>query len=151
MVRLFRKSGSKNYYFQIMVNGRRISESTRTSIFKEAEKRAEERCMELKLGLDYYFYIKKLVGIIGELDPKEKDIAISTAITELNSIVVKKVTIHDAFDLFRKKPRKRSISFRVYGDYQSLWNKFCEYLNENFPSVKYLSEITLDMAEKYLY
>lgn len=151
MVRLFKKDGSKNYYFQIVVNGRRISESTRTSIFKDALKKAEERCMELKLGLDYYFYIKKLVAIIGELDPKEKDTAISAAIAALNGIVVKKVTIQDAFELFKTKPRKRSVSLRVYADYQSMWNKFCEYLNKHFPSVKYLSEITLSMAEKYLY
>ena len=60
MVKVFKKSGSKNYYFQIVVDGRRVVESTRTKVLRDAMKRAEERIMELKLKLDYSFYLKKM-------------------------------------------------------------------------------------------
>ena len=61
MVKVFKKKGSKNYYFQIVINGRRIVESTRTNSLREASKRAEERCMELKLDLDWHFYLKQVI------------------------------------------------------------------------------------------
>ena len=151
MVRLFKKTGSKNYYFQIMLNGKRIVESTRMSNLREAAKRAEERCMELKLNLNYYFYLEKAIKMLELMSPEEKEEALKRSIEELNSVAVKNVTLEEAFGLFSKKPRKRSISKRGYEVYQSLWEKFTEFVRKNYPEVKYLSEVTLGMAEKYLY
>ena len=151
MVRLFKKTGSKNYYFQIMLNRKRIVESTRMSNLREAAKRAEERCMELKLNLNYYFYLEKAIKMLELMSPEEKEEPLKRSIEELNSVAVKNVTLEEAFGLFSKKPRKRSISKRGYEVYQSLWEKFTEFVRKNYPEVKYLSEVTLGMAEKYLY
>lgn len=151
MVRLFKKTGSRNYYFQIMLNGKRIVESTRISNLRDAAKRAEERCMELKLNLNYYFYLEKAIKMLDLMPPEEKEEALKRSIEELNSIAVRTVTLEDAYELFRKKPRKRSISKRGYEVYRSLWAKFSEFVRKNYPDVKCLSEITLGMAEKYLY
>ncbi|MBP5406653.1 site-specific integrase [bacterium] len=150
MVRVFRKNGSKNYYFQVMINGRRIVESTRTSSFRKASKIAEERTMELKLDLDWYFYLKQVIKKVNLLDPEAKEAALRSAIEELNGIKVKTVTLEEAFGLFRTKPRKRTISERVYEDYRNLWCKFVGFVNNNFHEVKFLSEINKVIAEKFL-
>lgn len=151
MVKVFKKKGSKNYYFQIMIGGRRIVESTRTSSFREAAKRAEERSMELKLNLDWHFYLKQVIKKLSFLTPEEKEAALLSAIEELNSIKVKSVALEDAFELFQKKPRKRAISERGYDDYRRMWDKFVVFVNKNFSSVRYLSEIDRGVAETFLY
>lgn len=150
MVTVFKKKGSKNYYFQVMVKGRRIVESTRTSSIREASKIADARCMELKLNLDWYFYLQQMMKKIDLLDPDAKEAALYTAIEELNSVKVRTVALRDAFELFKAKPRKRVISERVYVDYRNMWNNFVVFVNRNFPDVKYLSEITKGIAEKFL-
>jgi integrase len=121
------------------------------SNLKDAAKRAEERCMELKLNLNYYFYLEKAIKMLGLMSPEERDEALKRSIEELNSIIVKNVTLEETFGLFSKKPRKRSISKRSYVVYQSLWEKFTEFIRKNYPEAKYLSDITRAMAEKYLY
>lgn len=151
MVKVFKKKGSKNYYFQIMIGGRRIVESTRTNSLRDASKRAEARCMELKLNLDWYFYLQQVIKKVDMLEPEAKEAALLRAIEELNSIKVKTVALEDAFELFKAKPRKRTISERVYGDYCSMWDKFVGFVNKNFPNVRYLSEINKEIAEKFLY
>lgn len=150
MVSVFKKRGSRNYYFQVMINGRRIVESTRTNSLREATKKAEERCMQLKLDLDWYFYLKQVIKKVEILEPEEKEAALRSAIEELNSIKVKTVAMEDTFELFKKKPRKRTISERGYEDYRSMWNKFVAFVNKNFPDVRYLSEIDKGIAEKFL-
>lgn len=150
MVTVFKKKGSKNYYFQVMVKGRRIVESTRTSSIREAAKIADARCMELKLNLDWYFYLQQMMKKIEMLDPDAKEAAVHSAIEELNSIKVRTVALWDAFELFKAKPRKRVISERVYTDYRNMWSNFVVFVNRNFPDVKYLSEITKGIAEKFL-
>ncbi len=150
MVRVFKKNGSKNYYFQVMIGGRRIVESTRTSSFREASKIAEARIMELKLNLDWDFYLKQVIKKINMLEPEAKDAALCCAIEELNDIKVKKVTLEEAFELFKTKPRKRTISERVYEDYRHLWRRFAGFVNKNFPDVKFLSEINKLIAEGFL-
>ena len=150
MVTVFKKKGSKNYYFQVMVKGRRIVESTRTSSIREAAKIADARCMELKLNLDWYFYLQQAIKKINLLDPESKEAAVHSAIEEFNNIRVKTVALWDAFELFRAKPRKRVISERVYVDYRNMWNNFVVFVNRNFPDVKYMSEITKGIAEKFL-
>ena len=151
IVNVFKKKGSRNYYFQIMINGRRIVESTRESDIRAARKKAEERCMELKLNVDCFFYLKKVIKMLEMMPPAEKEEALKRSIDELNGIVVRHVTLEDAYELFRKKPRKRSISPRGYLVYQSLWSKFTAFAHKNFPDVKFLSDVTLNIAEKYLY
>lgn len=150
MVTVFKKKGSKNYYFQVMVKGRRIVESTRTSSIREASKIADARCMELKLNLDWYFYLKQAIKKINMLDPDAKEAAVYSAIEELNSIKVRTLALWDAFELFKAKPRKRAVSERVYNDYRNMWNNFVIFVNRNFPDVKYMSEITKAIAEKFL-
>ena len=150
MVAVFKKKGSKNYYFQVMVKGRRIVESTRTSSIREASKIADARCMELKLNLDWYFYLQQVVKKINLLDPDSKEAAVQSAIEELNNIRVKTVALCDAFELFRAKPRKRVISERVYVDYRNMWNSFVVFVGRNFPNVRYMNEITKGIAEKFL-
>lgn len=150
MVTVFKKKGSKNYYFQVMVKGRRIVESTRTSSIREASKIADARCMELKLNLDWYFYLKQAIKKINMLDPDAKEAAVYSAIEELNGIKVRTLALWDAFELFKAKPRKRAVSERVYNDYRNMWNNFVIFVNRNFPDVKYMSEITKAIAEKFL-
>lgn len=150
MVKVFRKKGSRNYYFQVVINGRRIVESTRTNSLREASKRADERCMELKLDLDWYFYLQQVIKKVSMLEPEAKEAALFRAIEELNSVKVRTVALCDAFELFKAKPRKRTISERVYVDYRNMWNNFVKFVNANFPDVKYLSEITKGIAEKFL-
>lgn len=151
IVNVFKKKGSRNYYFQIVINGRRIVESTRESDRQEALKKAEERCMELKLNVDFFFYLKKVIKLVNEMEPKERDEALKTAISELNGEFVKRVTLDEAFDLFKTKPRKRSVSQDTCNAYRNLWMKFVGFVNMNFPNVKYLSEINKNIAEKFLY
>lgn len=151
MVNVFKKKGSANYYFQVMINGHRIVESTRRSDKNEALKKAEERCMELKLGMDYSFYLKKVIKLVNEMEPKERDAALRKSIEELNAEIVKRVTLDEAFDLFKMKPRKRNIAPDTYNAYRSLWKRFVGFVNTNFPNARYLSDINKNIAEKFLY
>jgi len=150
MVKVFKKKGSRNYYFQIMVNGNRIVESTRESDSRKAQKRAEKRCMELKLNLDWYFYLQQVIKKVCLLEPEAKEAALNTAIEELNNINAKAVALEDVFELFKAKPRKRAISKMVCDDYRNKWNSFVAFVNRNFPDVKYMSEINKNIAEKFL-
>ena len=84
------------------------------------------------------------------LEPEAKESALIAAIEELNAVKVKAVALEDAFGLFKAKPRKRVISERVYNDYRNMWNNFVMFVSRNFPDVKYLSEITKEIAEKFL-
>ena len=113
MVKVFKKKGSGNYYFQVVINGKRTVESTRTNSLREATKRAEERCMELKLDTDWYFYLKLVIKKVSMLDPEAKEAALITAIEELNNVKVKTVSMSDTFELFRAKPRKSSKFMRL--------------------------------------
>ena len=106
--------------------------------------------MELKLNLDWYFYLKQAIKKINMLDPDAKEAAVYSAIEELNGIKVRTLALWDAFELFKAKPRKRVVSERVYNDYRNMWNNFVIFVNRNFPDVKYMSEITKGIAEKFL-
>lgn len=101
-VNVFKKKGSNNYYFQVMINGRRVVESTRESDIRKASKKAEERRMELKLELDYTFYLKKVLKLVETMGSKEKNKALLHSITELNKAFDKRVLLEEAFDLFKK-------------------------------------------------
>ena len=89
--------------------------------------------------------------MVENLDPEEKNEALKRSIDELSNIAVNNVMLEDAFEIFQKKPRKRTISAKGYRLYCNLWLKFCAFVRDNFPEVKYLSEITETIAERFLY
>ena len=43
------------------------------------------------------------------------------------------------------------ISEKVYADYRNMWNRFLRFVNEKFPDIKNLNEVSKEIAEKFLF
>lgn len=150
MVTLFQRKGSKYYYFKTMVNGQLYYETTGESNHNQALKKATERIRELKGKADYKEALKRLLNCIDNLDVDERDSVRNECIEKIGSGTIFKMKLEDAFESYREKPKKRTISERTYKDYKVLWDKFIQWIKTNYPSVNYLNEIDIDIAEKYL-
>ncbi|HPS31588.1 MAG TPA: site-specific integrase [bacterium] len=150
MVRIFQRNKSSVYWFDIIFNGKRYQESTGETNRNLALKKATEREKEIKATPDYREHLKKLIEAIDSLTVNERDSIRNECIEKIAEGTIFKMTLENAFDAYREKPKKRIISERTYRDYQNLWNKFIQWTKENYPAISYLNEIDVEVAEKYL-
>ncbi len=150
MVSVFQRKGSKSYYFKTMIDRQVYYESTGETNYNQALKKATERTKELKGQTDFREALKRLIDCIDHVDISERDAVRNECIEKIGSGTIFKMKLEDAFESYREKPKKRTISERTYNDYKILWGKFIQWTKENYPTVVYLNEIDNEIAEKYL-
>lgn len=150
MVNVFQRKNGKTYYFKLQVNGKQVFESTGEVNRNLAMKKATERIKELKGEGNYSEALKRLIDCINALPVDERDQVRGECIGKINEGTIFKVKLENAFEMYRERPKKRSVSEKTYQEYKSQWNNFILWINSEFPEIKYLNEITVDVAEKYL-
>jgi integrase len=144
------KKKSKVYYFQVMINGKRIVESTGEVNKNLAVKKAVARERELRGGTDYLSALKSLISCLDNLSVEERDAARNECIQKIVEGTALKMKLEEAFDSYKARPKRKSVSDRTYTDYKNLWEKFIEWIKKEYPQVHYLNEITQNIAEEYL-
>ena len=150
VVNPYKMKGKKNYYFQVMINGKRIRESTGEPNYNLALKKATARVNELRGNTNYQEALKRLIDCLNSLPVEERDTARSECMQMINEGTIFKTRLEDVFPMYKDDLKKRRLSRRTEKEYESHWLKFTLWLNDNFPEIKYLNEITKDVAEKYL-
>jgi hypothetical protein len=63
----------------------------------------------------------------------------------------KRIDLEDAFEAFRGKPKRKSISDRQMGAKRTYWSDWLAFLKARYPSAKRLSDVTLEMAQAYIH
>jgi integrase len=63
----------------------------------------------------------------------------------------KNIELKKAFELFLKKPIKKTRSKTRISEIRSIWNDFVSFLNNEYPSVKNINQITFEEVEEYIY
>lgn len=141
---------SKVYYFQVMVDGKRVVESTGEKNYNLAVKKAATREKELKGGTDFRSVLKSLLDTLDNLPVKERDAARNECIEKIVEGTILKMKLEDAFAAFRTRPKRKAVSERTYKDYEHLWDRFVEWIKKENPHIQFLNEITPSVAEEYL-
>ncbi len=149
MVKPFKKAGKENYYFQVMIDGKRICESTGTQNHKEAVKIASARITELTGKAKYSELLKRLIDCINAEDVLNQDAVRKECIAALETGIFIKMKLSDVYTEFRKK-YKKNISERAFADYSNLWGKFLLWIQQNYSNLEYMNQITVDVAESFL-
>lgn len=148
MVKVFQRKNGKTYYFKLQVNGKQVFESTGEVNHNLAMKKATERIKELKGEGNYSEALKRLVDCLNGLPVSERDSARNECIEKINEGTIYKMKLEDVLKAYKSKPKQ--VTKRTVEEYESYWGKFVEWIKENHSEVKYLNEITLEIAEKYL-
>ncbi len=149
MVKLFKRKGSDSYYFQVMINGERFYESTKTDNHKEALSIASKRIEALKGKAKYKDLLKSLIDCINAEDASNQDAVRKECISALSTGIFIKMKLSDVYTEFRKK-YKKNISERAFTDYEALWSKFLVWLNSKYPEIEFLHQIDIEIAEEFL-
>jgi integrase len=150
MAKPFKMKDRKNYYFQVMVDGKRIVESTGETNYNSALKKATERISELRGNANYQEALKRLIDCINTLPVDTRDSVRNDCMQMINEGTIFKLRLETVFDTYKKELSKKRLSQRTQKEYESHWLKFTAWLNENHPEINYLNEISLDVAKDYL-
>lgn len=150
MVKPFKMGNRKNYYFQVMVNGKRIVESTGEKVYNKALKKALERERDLKNQVDYIIHLKRLSECIALLSSEEKEIAINECIQNISASSQLKMKLENAYTSFIEKPRNATVSKSTTNSYKRVWANFSNWLKDNYPEKMFLHEISEVIAEEYM-
>jgi integrase len=150
MVKPFKMGNRKNYYFQVMINGNRIVESTGETFYNKAIKKAAERTRELKNQEDYSIHLKRLVECVALLPMEKQEPAIRECLQLISSSSQTKMTLENVYASFIEKPRNATASRSTTNSYKRVWRGFLSWLKDNYPEKVYLNEISEVIAEEYM-
>jgi len=150
MVKPFKMNERKNYYFQVMIDGKRIVESTGETKYPLAVKKATERVNELRGKSNYQEALKRLIDCLNCLQVEERDNARNDCMEKINEGTIFKMKLEEAFSAYKERRKTRVVSEGTYKEYERLWNNFVNWLKKEYPEIVFLNEITVDVAEKYL-
>jgi len=150
MVKVFQRKNGATYYFKIQVNGKQVYESTGETNYNLAMKKASDRVKELKGNGNYQEALKRLIDCLNGLQVEERDNARNDCMEKINEGTIFKMKLEEAFSAYKERRKTRVVSEGTYKEYERLWNNFVSWLKEEYPEIKFLNEITVDVAEKYL-
>jgi len=150
MVKPYKRPGREFYYFKVSINNKIYSESTHETDYRKALKVATERERELRGIQGFYEPLSRLISCIDSLAPEERDRARNICIEKLTEGTILKVSLDEAFEQYRNRPKKREATERTYRDQKRLWNKFVQWVKKNHPHVKHLNEVRVEIAEDFL-
>ena len=119
------------YYVRFYANGRDQKKSTRTNIRREAEIFAKE----------YFNKIKASANLVE-----------SAIKTEYEHILYNNnnITLNDAFKIFTKQPRKKSLTDRSGKQKLGYWKDFECFLNSKYPEIKKIIQVDQNHAKEYI-
>ncbi len=120
---------SRYYYYDFKSNGTRFKGSTGCTLERDAKK---------------FFYDKVA---------KLKQQTTAKAVTENFRDVLsggKTILLDEAFARFIDKPKKRSICEDRVSNKRAQWQDFLNYVNDNYPEIKNLSDVNRHIAEAYI-
>ncbi|MBP7433605.1 site-specific integrase [bacterium] len=149
MVKIYKKAGHKNYFFEINIDGKRTVRSTGTDKKALAQKNADTVTAETKAGLEYKSCLKRLIESIHRLPENEQNEATKACKTELSKTITKSVNIEEIAAVFMKKPRFQRLSESTQRQYSSLVKEFLSWVKEEHPHLIYVNDITVDIAEEF--
>jgi len=150
VVKPYKRPGREFYYFKVSINNKMYSESTRETDYRKAMKVAVERERELRGIQSYYEPLNRLISCIDSLAPEERDKARNICVEKLTEGTILKVSLDEAFEQYRNRPKKREATERTYRDQKRLWNKFVQWAKKAYPQVKFLNEVHIEVAEDFL-
>lgn len=150
MVKPFKPQGKKTYLFEVMVNGKRVKESTKETNFNKAQKVANLRVAELRKGADYRTQLTRLTESLKSLPEEMKESALQDCITSLLDERPVKIELQEVLPEFLKKPGKAPSNKNTLNSFKRVWKALMEWLKNNHPEIKHAHEISEDIAENFL-
>lgn len=150
MASLYRKEGSPYYWMRFSHKGVRYQESTKKTREDHAQTVMEKRIAEVKGSGGYNDLFDRLLKLIDQQPKKKQELLRKDFASRLLSGANEKLLISEAFALYTAKPKKKPQSAVTNKRYKSMWDKFSEWLKENYPDVEYMHEITHGMADSYM-
>lgn len=115
------------YYYDFRCNGKRYRGSTGQTTEKTARQFEKDKITHLK----------------------NETSAAALAVKIKNNLGIK-ILLDDAFERFLKTPRQFTPDKKQRSIYKAQWGDFAAYIKDNYPNIKYLSEIDAKHANEYI-
>jgi len=159
MANLFRREGSPHWWLRFMHKGQRFIESTGTADKREAERMLRRRQREVKEPNALLQLADRIVkGLAKEKDDAKREKERSRIIAYIASGMPDPILLKDAWNRWLQDPTKDKPDGRTLSAYEGRWhgtgrragkNGFIGWLAGHYPNLKYMHEITPEIAASY--
>lgn len=149
MVKIYSKPGRKNYFFEIMVDGKRAIRSTGTDKKSLAQKVADTAVAEIRAGLEYRSNLRKLIQSISNLPKNEREDAVEICRTELLKTITRSISVNDIAAIFTEKTRFHGLSVSTKRQYIYLIKEFTSWMEKEHQNIVYINDIDRSIAEGF--
>lgn len=150
MATLYKKDGSPYYWMRFSHKGTRYQESTKKKREDHALTIMEKRIDEIKGSGSYNDLFDRLLNTLDKLPEKPQAKIRQELAAKLLSGTACKLPISEAFDLYKKKPKKRNPGTPTLKHYEGYWKRFSKWLTEKHPDIQYMHEIDHPLAVQYM-
>jgi|GEM_PF-1462141 len=150
MVKPFKPKGKKTYLFEVMINGKRVKESTKETNFNKAQKAANQRTAELREGTDYRIQLIRLTESLNCLPEEKKVEALQDCVKFLFNERSAKIELQEVLPEFMGKPGIAPKSKNTINSYKRVWKALIKWLENSHPEIKYAHEVTEKIAANFL-
>lgn len=147
MATLFKRNESSIWWYRFQHNGKRHQGSTGETSEIKARKIMRERLAELKGNNSTEDLFKRLCDALGDL-PIDKAVRLRRQYADrLMEVIISKVAISDAWELWLNSPKKGNPGKRTLDDYEGIWHRFATWADAE--PLAFLHEVSPASAEKY--
>ena len=150
MANVYKPDNSPYFYYRFTFEGREENRSTKKKNYNSAVKVMNDRLAELKASGGYNDLFNRMLQKIYEL-PKNEQAEIKRKLAHrLLKNTSSMLPIDQAFKTYSNKPKKRNPSVEQLKRYRSYFNRFTNWLNDEYPDLKYVNEINHQVVDKYM-
>lgn len=150
MANVYKPDNSPYFYYRFTHNGKEENRSTKKKNYNSAVKVMNDRISELRASGGYNDLYNRMISKINEL-PEEQQIAVKQKlVNKLLKNTSSLLPISEAFKTYSTKPKKRNPSVEQLKRYRSYFNRFTNWLSDEYPDLKYVNEINHQVVDKYM-
>lgn len=150
MANVYKPDNSPYFYYRFTIEGREENRSTKKKNYNSAVKVMKNRLAELKASGGYTDLFNRMVQKIDEL-PKNEQAEVKRKLAHrLLKNTSSMLPIDQAFKTYSTKPKKRNPSVEQLKRYRSYFNRFTNWLSDEYPDIKYVNEVNHQVVDKYM-
>lgn len=150
MANVYKPDNSPYFYYRFTFEGREENRSTKKKNYNSAAKVMNDRLAELKASGGYTDLFNRMVQKIDEL-PKNEQAEVKRKLAHrLLKNTSSMLPIDQAFKTYSTKPKKRNPSVEQLKRYRSYFNRFTNWLSDEYPDIKYVNEVNHQVVDKYM-
>ena len=130
MGHLFQRGGKGNWHIEFTINGHKTAKSLGTADKKEAIKKQKK-----------YAEISLTTNTVEDL--------VHTVARAKRLVSEKKITIKNTWEEYKNSFQRKQHGEGTLGNHQRRWNRLEKWIEKNHPEVKFLNQITSNIANEF--